>query len=1000
MLASLSDWVYDVRTMRDRPRWQALGLRVVASSLDELPNPPERMPRKERRPESVDASSAPSVWAALSARARQSSFPLLPRHFPGPIRHVVAVATAGALAFSLFGLASTRLSRFLAFRDVTLGATRAQREAARRELAQGGEELEDDPEGNTRSPRHGMLDRLSFLRAAALGAVASRWALFGSAKHAIARRKGDGDGMHASVDAEDLEGRAAARYPTWNATDEPMGDLERSLPDGFPFEPAPLSKGTEGPWSERIREAANGGRPTPSAPGHGSSSSLRCLFLRLPFRLPFAAKVDQPRSLSEVAAAASDLSTAKSALESRSPVSDTPSPPFRLHAGPLLAAVPASIASLASAAQRRYDALWRRRLFPRLPSYGTVGSDEGDGWWSVEEEDAWEIEDDEDESEHAVSHADAAPLGSRQKAIWPRWIGWASGALLGRRGVRGSDASAMNSAGRALGPPSADADAEFSRTALPLLPAPEERIEGTRHASGVDRSDGKSRDRFPMLDAEFKAPSTLRPATTSPSRALALSADRQLVHPPSPPPTPAAVSPPRGPTPSPPLPAFLRPPLANFSTHFHHHPPTHRHHPNRAPSTISGSPDRNGGLHLPRRRSLVRLSRPLAAPLPLPLPPSPTAWVAVEHAATQTLVIALQGSDSLAHWRINAACAPEPFERASVRASVHAGVYAAARVLLPRIVPLVRAHVRERGPNARVALAGHSLGGAVAHCLALLLILRGELPPASLALAAAFGAPAAFCERSAGGPAGPRGAGEALLSRVGLSRSAFPTVCFPGDVVPRLLSADAGRLSRLALRLAPALRGHPGMVGDGGALERWRRLAVGAGTAAEGADAQTGGEPLGVGKGVGRRAGRKALGRLRLAIWRRRRRRRFIYHHLGEMLFLQTRDGEEGNSSESTREGAPSQEPFSTPDASCPDASPVPQVSLPPPSERLPPAPGLYALETTAGGDVALAVWQDRPSPLAVLLSRAAFDGSLLRNHAPSGYAEATWRSWAAESDG
>lgn len=1128
LLAHLSDWVYDVRTMRDRPGWDALGLCVVASSLDERGGgrgSGRDEPTRDGEPSlggvAPSRASPRSIWTALSLR---SSFPLLPRHFPGPIRHVVAVATAGALAFSLFGLASTRLSRFLAFRDVTRGATRAQREAARRELAQGREELGDAEEaewvGEGRNGTDGGRAARQESEAGRALAFPNLRPIFEPVRSALAAAFAAARSLRNGAEPKGRNAACPEDASMALVTLQEASALERSCE--APRERNPGRRTTlethasdaDGPPEGQLAgeeasvrgEMQSDARPAPLLPG--APAKPRRFSFKLPFPSPFASNERQAGLVSPSASAVAPLVPSASSsprptapaggprlpsspLSSSAGSSRPPSPPLAPPALPVLApalpsprralslpaALPSALASLASAAQRRYDAVWRRRLFPRLRSYGSDEGDEACGWWSAEEEDAWEVEDDDDEvgEPWRVETARRA-VESGGGGGWRRWAGWA-GRVVGRRaagpgGEAGPAPRPFDQAHLVV-----DGDAHSAPLSPALAPPSEALVEdrgpvvdglpGANAGFAVDGLPGATDDlaagaRSPEApgvdDSPFAAASSASPLAldhdASPQDAGTL---RSASAPPTsawPPFVPRSLDPPR-PQPSKPAFSLSFPSLSPFRRH----PPEHRRHPRRgdgdeAPAARTAADPALLRLSAPsappprsaRRGRTVRLPRPLAAPLPLPLPPSPTAWVAAEHAATRTLVIALQGSDSLEHWRINAACAPEPFERAGVRASVHAGVYAAARVLLPRVAPLVRTHVRERGPDARVALAGHSLGGAVAHCLALLLILRGELPPASLALAAAFGAPAAFCERSAGGPAGPRGAGDALLSRVGLSRRAFPTVCFPADVVPRLLSADAGRLSRLALRLAPALRGHPGMVGDGGALERWRKLR-------EGGEAGTVGSPARSGA-AGKGTGRGALERLRLAVRRRRRRRRFIYHHLGELLFLQTGRGAGdgggldgaalaapllrdpsgaasldpsshqapvdsssasppqapiGSSSPSphqapTDASSPSPSPASIgfpcasphPSSTFPSLGPSPPLALPPASERLPPAEGLYALEATAGGDAALAAWLDRPSPLAVLLSRAALDGSLLRNHAPSGYAEAVRRAWAA----
>ncbi|KAL6746626.1 hypothetical protein V8C86DRAFT_3149409 [Haematococcus lacustris] len=108
------------------------------------------------------------------------------------------------------------------------------------------------------------------------------------------------------------------------------------------------------------------------------------------------------------------------------------------------------------------------------------------------------------------------------------------------------------------------------------------------------------------------------------------------------------------------------------------------------------------------------------------------------------LLIVIQGSTSLDHWRINTQFEPVLFEDPALGVRVHRGVYQAALQMYPDIVPLVRSHL-VTSPGAKVTLTGHSLGGSLATLLQLLLVHRGELPAACAAPLFTFGTPAIFC---------------------------------------------------------------------------------------------------------------------------------------------------------------------------------------------------------------------------------------------------------------
>lgn len=185
----------------------------------------------------------------------------------------------------------------------------------------------------------------------------------------------------------------------------------------------------------------------------------------------------------------------------------------------------------------------------------------------------------------------------------------------------------------------------------------------------------------------------------------------------------------------------------------------------------------------------------------------------------------IQGSITVDHWRINLTIDPVPFEDASTAVKVHRGVYAAAQEMYDSLVPMVKEHLACGGPGAKVAFAGHSLGGSLATVLTLLMVHRGDLPAEALESVHTFGAPAVFCEAGAGGrracddancscggtaaAAGPHVG--ALLPALGLDPHAITNVVMHRDIVPRAFVCDYSLVADFMQNWLPSFKGHTGL---------------------------------------------------------------------------------------------------------------------------------------------------------------------------------------------
>ena len=149
--------------------------------------------------------------------------------------------------------------------------------------------------------------------------------------------------------------------------------------------------------------------------------------------------------------------------------------------------------------------------------------------------------------------------------------------------------------------------------------------------------------------------------------------------------------------------------------------------------------------------------------------------------------IVIQGSQTLAHWKTNMSFDPVPFE-GCLDVSAHRGFYESAMEMYDIVRPTVLEHLNSppkvgkdgRPLPPRVGFTGHSLGGAIAVLLALILHKReeGRVTRDHLAPVYTMGSPQAIC-----------GAHNGLMGRTGsLPASMFRSVMMHRDIVPRALA--------------------------------------------------------------------------------------------------------------------------------------------------------------------------------------------------------------------
>lgn len=145
-----------------------------------------------------------------------------------------------------------------------------------------------------------------------------------------------------------------------------------------------------------------------------------------------------------------------------------------------------------------------------------------------------------------------------------------------------------------------------------------------------------------------------------------------------------------------------------------------------------------------------------------------------------TRVFTIRGSWRASDWSFNLDFEPIVFEPefwdSRHPALAHRGFYRAAQALAED--HQLRAALADAlAAGQPVVFAGHSLGGSAAELLALILVLRGDLPVEQLSGVLTVGAAEALCAR-----------GRRLARQKGLDRKRFVNVVNLHDAVPRLTS--------------------------------------------------------------------------------------------------------------------------------------------------------------------------------------------------------------------
>ncbi|KAH9608871.1 hypothetical protein KSS87_002360 [Heliosperma pusillum] len=155
---------------------------------------------------------------------------------------------------------------------------------------------------------------------------------------------------------------------------------------------------------------------------------------------------------------------------------------------------------------------------------------------------------------------------------------------------------------------------------------------------------------------------------------------------------------------------------------------------------------------------------------------SPCEWFVCDDEKSATRFFVIQGSETLASWQANLLFEPTQFEGLGV--FVHRGIYEAAKGMYQQMLPEVQAYMNTHGSRAKFRFTGHSLGGSLSMLINLMLLMRGEVPYASLLPVITYGSPCVMC------------GGDELLRKLALPKSHVQAIVMHRDIVPRAFSCN------------------------------------------------------------------------------------------------------------------------------------------------------------------------------------------------------------------
>eukprot|EP00210_Caulerpa_lentillifera_P007163 g6853.t1 len=225
---------------------------------------------------------------------------------------------------------------------------------------------------------------------------------------------------------------------------------------------------------------------------------------------------------------------------------------------------------------------------------------------------------------------------------------------------------------------------------------------------------------------------------------------------------------------------------------------------------------------------LQRSLNPVQSPLFTRTPPvhtkCPTEWFVCDDATTETRIFCIQGSDNFESWRTNLQFDPVVFEEAELGVRVHRGIYEAALSLYDLFVPLIRDHV-SLGSHKKISFTGHSLGGAIATVLFMILVHRGMLEAKNVGQVFTFGGAACFCDAFdcsncvlSSSDSSYSTSNQNLLEKLNLPTDTVVNIIMHKDIIPRAFAADYSLLAVFLRNWSSSFRTHHCLVSQERAL--------------------------------------------------------------------------------------------------------------------------------------------------------------------------------------
>lgn len=193
----------------------------------------------------------------------------------------------------------------------------------------------------------------------------------------------------------------------------------------------------------------------------------------------------------------------------------------------------------------------------------------------------------------------------------------------------------------------------------------------------------------------------------------------------------------------------------------------------------------------------------------------PTEWFVCDDKKKETRIFCIQGTDNFESWRTNLQFDPVPFEDEELGVRVHRGIYEAALGLYGLFVPLVRDHISSRSQK-KISFSGHSLGGAIATVLMMLMVHRGVIHPKNVGQVFTFGGAACFCDACdcsncslTENCLNPHSStNQNLLEKLGLPTNTVVNIIMHKDIIPRAFASDYSLVADLLRKWSGSFRKH------------------------------------------------------------------------------------------------------------------------------------------------------------------------------------------------